>query len=94
MTSIPEYMTQKHRECDDVFTAAEAAVSNKNWSLAIAKWQLFTQELLQHFSQEEDTLFPAFEEASGMTQGPTQMMRMEHQQMRSLLTELKLMITF
>ena len=88
MTSIPEYMTQKHRECDDVFTVAESAVAKENWSLAIEKWQEFTQELLQHFNQEEDTLFPAFEQASGMTQGPTQVMRMEHQQMRALLTDL------
>lgn len=43
---------------------------------------------LYHFSHEESTLFPAFENATGMTQGPTMMMRSEHEQMRDLLDQL------
>jgi hemerythrin-like domain-containing protein len=41
-----------------------------------------------HFRAEEEVLFPAFEATTGMRQGPTQMMRHEHQQMRSLLSQL------
>ena len=37
---------------------------------------------------EETVLFPTFEEISGMRQGPTQVMRMEHQQMRNLLASM------
>ena len=88
MTSIPEFMTTKHRECDELFTEAEAAAAKADWSLALTKWQLFTSELTQHFSQEEDVLFPKFEQATGMTAGPTQVMRMEHQQMRALVQDL------
>ncbi|MFT7009262.1 MAG: hemerythrin-like domain-containing protein [Colwellia sp.] len=88
MTSIPEFMTTKHRECDEIFTDAEAAVAKADWSLAITKWQSFALELTQHFSQEEDVLFPKFEQATGMTAGPTQVMRMEHQQMRALVQDL------
>lgn len=88
MTSIPDYMTAKHRECDDVFTIAESNVADGNWPLAAEKWQEFKDELLTHFSQEEDVLFPAFEQATGMTGGPTQVMRMEHKQMRSLVQDL------
>ena len=88
MSSIPEYMTTKHRECDAFFSEAEAAVADKNWSLALAKWQLFASELTEHLAQEEDTLFPQFEQATGMTAGPTQVMRMEHQQMRALVQSL------
>ena len=58
MSSIPEYMTTKHRECDEFFSEAEAAVADKDWSLALAKWQLFASELTEHLAQEEDTLFP------------------------------------
>ena len=46
MTSIPEYMTAKHRECDDVFSEAETAVAQNNWQLALEKWQCFAQELI------------------------------------------------
>ncbi len=88
MISIPEFMTTKHRECDELFTEAEAAVAKADWSLALKKWQSFALELTKHFSQEEDTLFPQFEEATGMTAGPTQVMRIEHQQMRSLVQDL------
>ena len=88
MTSIPEFMTNKHRECDDFFTEAEAAVAKGDWSLALAKWQNFSEELAKHFSQEEEVLFPKFEQATGMTSGPTQVMRMEHQQMRTLVQDL------
>jgi len=88
MTSIPEYMTTKHRECDEYFSDAETAVSKNDWAQALDKWQSFAAELFEHFEQEEGTLFPAFENATGMTAGPTQVMRMEHQQMRGLVQDL------
>lgn len=88
MTSIPEYMTSMHRECDELFIEAETAVSKSDWSLALEKWQCFAVELIRHFSQEEEVLFPKFEEATGMMVGPTQVMRMEHQQMRVLVQDL------
>lgn len=88
MTTIPDYMTSKHKECDDVFTEAECAVSEGNWTLAAEKWKSFSDEIALHFEQEEGTLFPQFEQATGMTGGPTQVMRMEHQQMRALIQDL------
>jgi len=88
MTSIIEYMTNKHRECDDVFSAAESAVAKKNWTEATEKWQLFERELSLHLEAEETILFPQFEQATGMSEGPTQVMKMEHKQMRALLTSL------
>ena len=88
MSLIPEYMTGKHRECDELFSDAESMVANNNWSVAREKWQLFTQELNEHFSQEEEVLFPQFEQATGMTSGPTEVMRMEHQQVRALVQSL------
>ena len=40
----------------------------------------------QHFVAEEAILFPAFEAKTGMTRGPTEVMRVEHAQMRELLS--------
>ena len=37
---------------------------------------------------EETVLFPTLEEISGMRQGPTQVMRMEYQQMRNPLARM------
>lgn len=93
MTSIPEFMTTKHRECDEFFIAAENAVADNNWSLAAQTFSQFSQELTLHLEAEENILFPEFEQATGITQGPTQVMRGEHQQMRALVAELAQSLT-
>ena len=88
MTSIPEFMTAKHRECDEFFIQAENAIADNNWLLAKQAFSQFSAELTIHFQAEEDILFPEFEQATGITQGPTQVMRGEHQQMRALVADL------
>lgn len=88
MTQIPEYMTDKHRHCDDVFSEAESAVAKNDWPLANTKWHAFVEELELHLYAEENVLFPEFEQATGMTSGPTQVMRMEHEQMRGLVSSI------
>lgn len=88
MTTIPDYMTQKHRHCDDIFTFAESAVAQKSWLEANKQWSIFTHDLELHLQAEENILFPQFEQATGMTTGPTQVMRGEHQQMRALVNAL------
>ena len=42
---------------------------------------------------EETVLFPTFEDISGMRQGPTQVMRMEHQQILNLLARMSDAVT-
>ena len=89
MESIPDYMTASHRQCDEVFAEAESAVAENNWPAAKQKWQDFAQAFEAHLQAEETILFPLFERATGMTSGPTQVMRMEHEQMRMLAKELE-----
>ncbi len=81
-------MAAHHKECDELFAQAEQAVSEGDWEGGLSRWQAFADELEKHFSREEQVLFPEFEQATGMTGGPTQMMRMEHEQMRSLVNEI------
>ena len=42
-----------------------------------------------HLTVEETILFPAFEQKTGMTGGPTMIMREEHKQMRDLFLQLQ-----
>jgi hemerythrin-like domain-containing protein len=93
MNTIPSYMTARHRHCDDSFIAAESAVAKTDWETANDQWQTFATDLAHHFSQEEQILFPAFEDATGMTMGPTQVMRGEHVQMRQLVQEMTQALT-
>jgi iron-sulfur cluster repair protein YtfE (RIC family) len=86
---LVEFFTLKHRQCDgrwaDVVTAADAGAAD-----AVAEsWGAFRSELLVHLKMEEEVLFPAFEVATGMTDGgPTFMMRSEHDQMRGLVEQM------
>ena len=88
MTSISTFLTPDHQHCDTLFATAEAAAGEGDWQAAKEAWARFQDALQHHFNMEEAVLFPAFESRTGMTQGPTQMMRMEHVQMRDLLDQM------
>ena len=86
--SLTELMHHHHKFCDDQFADAEAAVAARDWARGGTLLATFCAALETHFRTEEEALFPAFETATGMTGGPTQMMRFEHAQMRSLLDQM------
>ncbi|MEA1954865.1 MAG: hemerythrin domain-containing protein [Campylobacterota bacterium] len=87
MTTIKEYLTLDHRKCDELFASMEDTASK---SLVDAKEMVgeFVAQTERHFQLEERVMFPKFEQKTGMTQGPTQMMRHEHSQMRGLMKQL------
>lgn len=87
MTTIRQFMTADHRHCDDLFAQVEETVGRRDLALARSSFVAFQAGMLAHFSGEEETLFPAFEQRTGMSEGPTRVMRMEHQQIRGLLQE-------
>ncbi len=82
---ISNYMTHEHRACDGLFAEAEKLAAEKSWPEAQEKFLQFADETLKHFKKEEEELFPAFEAKTGSTEGPTQVMRFEHEQVRGLL---------
>ncbi|MBZ0106074.1 MAG: hemerythrin domain-containing protein [Sulfuricella denitrificans] len=88
MNSISAFLTPDHHRCDTLFAAAEAVAAQGDWQAAAEAWTHFHNALRHHFAMEEEVLFPSFEARTGMTQGPTQVMRMEHRQMTDLLNQL------
>ncbi|MFA7269449.1 MAG: hemerythrin domain-containing protein [Sterolibacterium sp.] len=88
MPQISQTLPSHHKHCDDLFSAAEEAAQRGQWKACNDACTRFGQALLAHFDAEESILFPAFEDATGMTGGPTQMMRVEHGQMRGLFDQL------
>lgn len=88
MKTIGEYLGTDHRACDEMFAAAETAVAQQRWDSARVQFAGFRAAMTHHFAMEEDVLFPAFEARTGMSSGPTQVMRMEHEQMRGLLEDM------
>lgn len=88
MSLLTEPLRHHHKHCDDLFVAAEAAVVDRDWNSVQRMLPDFIAAMETHFRTEEETLFPAFEAATGMTMGPTRMMRMEHAQMRELFGQM------
>jgi len=82
---VSQYMTPEHRACDTIFAEAESYVAGGDWEQAETAYMQFANETLLHFKKEEETLFPAFEQQTGSTQGPTQVMIFEHKQVRGLI---------
>ncbi|MBE9560344.1 MAG: hemerythrin domain-containing protein [Proteobacteria bacterium] len=86
---IRQFMAQDHRNCDLFFAKAESAAASNDWEAATHALDEFIHAMERHLDIEEQTLFPAFERETGVLTGPTEMMRMEHDQMRTLFTEMK-----
>ena len=89
MSTISSFLTTDHRACDEEFADMENAVASGDWDLSAEKLNKFITDLLHHFDMEEKVMFPTFEDVTGMIQGPTMIMRMEHSQMRNILEDLK-----
>jgi hemerythrin-like domain-containing protein len=93
MNTILDFLGSDRRACDHLFAAAEEAAASKNWNGARSLFSQFHKAMDRHFAMEEDVLFPAFEARTGNTMGPTQVMRMEHEQMRALMHDMETAVT-
>lgn len=88
MSTIKEFLTTDHGKCDAYFADMEAKAT-KSLESAKEACEIFTIETEKHFQMEERVMFEEFETKTGMTQGPTAMMRHEHTQLRALLVQMK-----
>ncbi|NPA27600.1 MAG: hemerythrin domain-containing protein [Epsilonproteobacteria bacterium] len=82
---ISNYLVKEHRECDDIFAKAEEAAAKGDFKKAKEEFLKFADETLHHFKKEEEELFPEFENMTGSSDGPTMVMRYEHDQVRGLM---------
>ena len=87
MSSIKEFLAADHRKCDEFFALMEDKAM-KSLSEAKEACQEFAKETEKHFQMEERVMFMEFETKTGMTEGPTAMMRHEHTQMRNLMKQM------
>ncbi len=87
--NIKHFMEMDHARCDQLYAAGEAAILDDRMESGKELLEAFALGMERHFRMEEQIFFPAIEERTGMTQGPTQVMRMEHNQMRNVLLQMK-----
>ncbi|AGA32934.1 Nitric oxide-dependent regulator DnrN or NorA [Thioalkalivibrio nitratireducens DSM 14787] len=88
MIGIQAFLTDDHRSCDRAYTEMESALATGNRDGARSACDRFIADMKRHFQREEAVLFPRFETVTGMRDGPTRAMKMEHDQMRGLMDEL------
>lgn len=88
MSTITAVLAADHQHADQLFAAATQAAEQSDWSACRRQFDAFLDALKRHMKIEEETLFPAFEQASGIRGGPTWVMRQEHRQMLAWLDEI------
>lgn len=85
-SGLVDFFSADHRACDLLWAEVEGAADLAG---AVEAFRRFDAAMRRHLAWEEDTLFPAFEQATGHHGfGPTVIMRGEHDQMRALLDEM------
>lgn len=85
---ISEYLTNDHKQCDELFSEVENNISSGNYDKIEEKFENFMNETLSHFEAEEEFVFPPIDERMGTSEGPTYVMKMEHNQMRQVMQEM------
>lgn len=89
--TVTDYLQGDHRRLDALMVRCRGLVEAGSLKEAAALYGEFCGGLQRHIRIEEELLFPAFEEATGMGQGsgPTGVMRSEHQEILRLLGEIR-----
>ncbi|MCK5718789.1 MAG: hemerythrin domain-containing protein [Thiomargarita sp.] len=84
MKTITQVFSADHLQCNQLFAEIEEKAYKNDWQAVSSEFAHFRDMMERHFNIEEQTLFPAIEERTGQTSGPTAVMKMEHQQMRQV----------
>ena len=87
LRDVTEALGWDHDRLEELEARAFAARGNGDFAAARARFGEFAHGLARHIRFEEQILFPAFEERSGIQPeaGPTAVMRAEHREIERLL---------
>jgi uncharacterized protein (DUF2249 family)/hemerythrin superfamily protein len=87
LRGVTEALSWDHDRLDEIEKRAFEAFGGGDTAGAISAWKEFVHGLKRHIRFEEEILFPAFEEKTGVppAAGPTAVMRVEHRQIQGLL---------
>lgn len=87
--TISSLLGHDHRRLRAAWLGFVNGVEQRDIEAARSNFAVFDAGLRRHIRVEEDSLFPAFEEATGMRSGgPTFVMRSEHRQVEAILGRL------
>ncbi|TAN60013.1 DUF2249 domain-containing protein [bacterium] len=87
--TVTDYFETDHRRLDAIFARFKAFANEQKWNAAAGAFSEFSLGLKRHIKAEEEILFPAFEQKTGMIDsGPTFVMKMEHKDIKELLDKI------
>jgi hemerythrin-like domain-containing protein len=87
-SSLMEVLSRDHHRLDSILADVKRCLVAGDLLRAAARFAEFRDGLDHHIAAEEEVLFPTFERfTSGAGGGPTQVMRMEHAEIRRLMAE-------
>ncbi len=87
---ISAFLGEDHRRCDGFYAEAEEAARANDAARAAERFARFELCLLRHMAMEEEGLFGELDKRMGFAgEGPTSLMREEHEQLRGLLARLR-----
>lgn len=83
--TIAAYYKEDHDRLDELFKTFQT-LKRSDFTKAMEAFKEFKVGLQRHILWEEELLFPLWEEKTGMIEdGPTPVMRFEHEQIKQLL---------
>lgn len=85
--SVTQLLSDDHRRLDAILADAKRCLAVGDLRRAAARFAAFRGGLEHHIAAEEEILFPAFESLTDSTRGPTEVMRVEHVELRRLMAE-------
>lgn len=83
--TVTDYLQADHERLDALVPEVVRLAHAGAFSDARSRFDAFVRGLERHIDVEEEVLFPTFEEMTGMTSGPTAVMRAEHVDLREHL---------
>jgi iron-sulfur cluster repair protein YtfE (RIC family) len=84
-STVTQYLKDDHRRLDALIDEVGARLKERAFADAGRRFAEFAAGLHRHIEIEERILFPVYEERTQITQGPTQVMRFEHREIRRLM---------
>lgn len=85
-STVSDHLERDHKRLDAIVARVQELLAAGSFPDASERFAEFTCGLGRHIDAEEQVLFPAFEELTGMTSGgPTFVMRGEHVEIRRLM---------
>ena len=80
--TISDFLEYDHQRLDEILPDVERLIGRRALANAGERFAEFSCGLNRHINAEERILFPTFEQLTGMTGGPTVVMRADHVEIR------------